>query len=103
MHIGGGTGPRLLGHVARWADGWMPISARSSFADRLALLDAACDRVGRDRSEIDVSVFGATTKPAGLANLFEEGVHRAVLTLDSHRRDDVLKQLDEWAPLLDTV
>ena len=65
IHIGGGAGPRLLGHVAEWADGWLPISARSSIADRLRRLDEACDRVGRDRTEIDVSVFGATTDPAG--------------------------------------
>jgi probable F420-dependent oxidoreductase len=101
IHIGGGAGPRLLGHVAEWADGWLPISARPSIADRLRRLDEACDRVGRDPSEIDVSVFGATTDPAGLANLFDEGVHRAVLTLPSHDRADTLRQLDEWAPLVD--
>ena len=103
MHIGGGAGPRLLGHVAEWGDGWMPISARASLVERLTRLDEACERVGRDRREIDVSVFGATVEAAGLSNLFEEGVHRAVLTLASHRRDDVLRQLDEWAPLIDVV
>ena len=103
VHVGGGAGPRLLGHVAEWADGWLPISARPSLASRLALLDEACERVGRDRSEIEVSVFGATTDPGGLANLFDEGVDRAVLTLPSHERGDVLRQLDEWAPILDRL
>lgn len=103
VHIGGGAGPRLLGNVARWADGWMPISARPSLASRLARLDDACAEAGRDRSEIDVSVFGATTDPAGLSNLFAEGVHRAVLTLPSHDRDDVLRHLDEWAELVDRI
>jgi probable F420-dependent oxidoreductase len=103
IHIGGGAGPRLLGHVAEWGDGWLPISARPSLAERLARLAEACDRVGRDRADIDVSVFGATTDPGGLANLFDEGVHRAVLTLPSHDRDDALRQLDEWAPLTDTI
>lgn len=103
VHIGGGAGSRLLGNVARWADGWMPISARPSLASRLARLDDACAEAGRDRSEIDVSVFGATTDPAGLSNLFAEGVHRAVLTLPSHDRDDVLRHLDEWAELVDRI
>ena len=103
VHIGGGAGPRLLGHVAEWADGWLPISARPSLASRLTLLDEACERNGRDRSEIDVSVFGATTDPGGLANLFDEGIDRAVLTLPSNDRDDVLRQLDEWAPILDRL
>ncbi len=103
VHVGGGAGPRLLGQVAEWADGWLPISARPSLASRLVLLDEACERVARDRSEIEVSVFGATTDPGGLANLFDEGVDRAVLTLPSHDRDDVLRQLDEWAPVLDRL
>lgn len=103
VHIGGGAGPRLLGEVAAWADGWMPISARPSFASRLALLDEACERAQRVRSEIEVSVFGATTDPGGLSNLFAEGVDRAVLTLPSHDRDGVLRHLDEWAAILDQL
>lgn len=103
IHIGGGAGPRLLGHVAAWADGWLPISARPSFASRLRLLDDACKRVERERSEVEVSVFGATTDAAGLSNLFAEGVDRAVLTLPSDDRDGVLRQLDEWAPIVDRV
>ena len=103
VHVGGGSGPRLLGHVAEWADGWLPISARPSLAGRLARLDEACAQVGRDRSEISVSVFGATTDAGGLANLFDEGVDRTVLTLPSNDHDDVLRQLDEWAPILDRL
>lgn len=103
VHIGGGAGPRVLDHVARWADGWLPISARPSLAGRLERLAEACERAERDRSDIEVSVFGATTDPGGLSNLFSEGIHRAVLTLDGERRYDVLRQLDDWAPLLDDV
>jgi probable F420-dependent oxidoreductase len=100
IHIGGGAGPRLLGHVAEWADGWMPISARPSLAERLRRLEEACARAERDRAEIDVSVFGATTDSGALANLFDEGVHRAVLTLPGHDRDGVIRQLDQWATAL---
>jgi probable F420-dependent oxidoreductase len=99
IHVGGGHGPRLLGEVAAWADGWMPISARPSLASRLGLLREACARIDRDPSEVQVSVFGATIDPAGLAALFAEGVHRAVLTLPTVERDAVLRQLDAWAPL----
>ncbi len=34
IHLGGGAGPRLLGEVAEWADGWLPISARTSLRSR---------------------------------------------------------------------
>lgn len=100
VSLGGGAGPRLLGEVARWADGWMPISARPSLASRLGLLREACDRIGRDVAEVEVSVFGATTSAAGLDTLFAEGVHRAVLTLPSDEPGDVLRHLDDWAPLV---
>jgi probable F420-dependent oxidoreductase len=56
IHLGGGAGPRLLGEVATWADGWMPVSARDSLASRLAKLREACDRVGRDVATVEVTV-----------------------------------------------
>ena len=77
--------------------------ARPPLASRLALLDEACERVGRDSEEISVSVFGATTDAGELSNLFGEGIHRAVLTLDGDERDDVLRQLDAWAPLVEGI
>lgn len=103
VHLGGGTGPRLLGEVAKWADGWMPISARSSLANRLQLLRQACDKVGRDAASVEVSVFGATTDADGLTNLFEEGISRAIFTLPPAGREEVLPLLDEWAAAKDTV
>jgi probable F420-dependent oxidoreductase len=100
IHLGGGTGPRLLGEVVKWADGWLPISARTSLRSRLQLLRDACDRTGRDPASVFVSVFGATTDPAGLETLANEGVHRAVLTSWASDRDGVLRDLDSWVPLL---
>ena len=101
IHLGGGAGPRLLGEVAAWADGWLPISARSSLRTRLDLLRDACERVGRDPTSVAVSVFGATDDPAGLATLSAEGVRRAVLTSWAPDRDGVLRDLDRWGPLVD--
>ena len=100
VHIGGGAGPRLLGEVAGWADGWMPVSARSSLAPRLAKLREACEIVGRDPSTVIVSVFGATTDPAGLENLHAEGVHRVALTIPACSPDDALRHLDAWSALV---
>jgi probable F420-dependent oxidoreductase len=100
IHLGGGAGPRLLGEVAKWADGWLPISARPSLRSRVDLLHEACEKVGRDPSSVRVSVFGATTDRAGLENLANEGVHRAVLTSWAPDRDGVLRDLDSWLPLL---
>lgn len=103
VSIGGGAGPRLLGEVATWADGWLPVSARSSFAERMQLLASACEKVDRDPSTVRVSVLGATTKPEGLANLFGEGIYRAVLTLPHTTPDEALRLLDDWAHVREAV
>lgn len=100
IHLGGGAGPRLLGEVAAWSDGWLPISARSSLRSRLDALRDACEKVGRDPLSVVVSVFGATSDAAGLASLSSEGVRRAVLTSWAPDRDGVLRDLDRWTPLV---
>ena len=100
VHLGGGAGPRLLGEMAAWADGWLPISARASLRSRLDAMSAACEGVGRDPASVIVSVFGATTNVSGLTSLAGEGVHRAVLTSWAGDRDGVLRDLDSWRPLI---
>ncbi len=100
VHLGGGAGPRLLGEVAAWADGWLPISARASLRSRLDAMHSVCEGVGRDPASVMVSVFGATTSAEGLTSLAAEGVHRAVLTSWAGDRDGVLRDLDSWVPLL---
>ncbi len=56
----GGTGPKkTIPLAAKWADQWnFPDYTwdLDLFKDRLALLDAECERIGRDRGEIEVSV-----------------------------------------------
>jgi probable F420-dependent oxidoreductase len=103
IHIGGGIGPRLMGEVATWGDGWLPISARTSLASRLQVLHEACERVERDPLSLHISVFGATTDADGLTNLFSEGITRAVLTLPSADREVVLPLLDQWANVREKV
>ena len=100
VHLGGGAGPRLLGEMAAWADGWLPISGRASLRSRLDVMSAACEGVGRDPASVIVSVFGATNSVSGLTSLAGEGVHRAVLTSWAGDRDGVLRDLDSWLPLI---
>jgi probable F420-dependent oxidoreductase len=101
--LGGGWGPVLFDAIARYGDGWMPISARSSLADRLEPLRRRFEEVGRDPASIRVSVMGATADPAGLVALGSEGVERAVLTVWSEDRDEILRTLDEYASVADRL
>lgn len=95
--LGGGWGPVLFDAVARYADGWMPITARHSIADRLEPLRRRFEAAGRDPDDIEIAVMGATVDPGGLRALGAEGVQRAVLTVWTEDRDQVLRTLDEYA------
>lgn len=101
--LGGGWGPKLFAHLCRWADGWMPISARPSLTSRLELLHRAAEEHGRDPASISVTVMGAVEDPAGLANLGDEGVDRAVLTIWTEDPDEVLRELDRLAAIKDRL
>ena len=50
----GGKGDRLLGLVAERADGWNTCWAwtPADYRERLAVLEAACERVGRDPASV---------------------------------------------------
>lgn len=54
----GGRGDRLLGVVARHADGWNMVWAATpdSYRERLGVLGAACERVGRDPASVTRSL-----------------------------------------------
>lgn len=97
--LGGGWGPKLLRHLCEWADGWMPISGRASLRSRLDLVRAAADDVGRDPTTIGITVMGAIEDAPGLAALGQEGVDRAVLTIWSEDRDEILSELDRFADI----
>jgi probable F420-dependent oxidoreductase len=101
--LGGGTGPVLFDAIARYGDGWMPISGRASLADRLAPLRRKWLENGRPPEDLQVIVAGATTDPRGLANLGREGVGRALLTVWEESRDAILHKLDEFAGVLQQV
>jgi probable F420-dependent oxidoreductase len=56
----GGKGDRMLGVVARHADEWNMWSDPDVLAERRAVLDAHCERLGRDPAEIATSTQALT-------------------------------------------
>src|SRR5919198_2590808 len=79
----GGSGDRLLGVVARAADGWNTCWAITPerYDERLAVLEAACDKAGRPAGEVQRSL--------------------GLLTLIGRDPDDLVerwRRLRAWAP-----
>jgi F420-dependent oxidoreductase-like protein len=56
----GGKGDRMLGVVARHADQWNMWSDPAALAERRSVLDAHCERIGRDPAEIATSTQAVT-------------------------------------------
>jgi F420-dependent oxidoreductase-like protein len=66
--IGGSGEKRTLPLVARWAQHWNAGGPSvDEFRAKLDKLDDACARVGRDRSEIEISIFVVDHRPAAIA------------------------------------
>lgn len=113
----GGTGDRLLGLVARCADGWNTAWRRTpaAYRERVTVLHAACEGLGRDPASVALSVglYALVGEDAAdLSRRFERlrrlsppGV-LADASLDEWRRGrlvgtvaEVREQLAEWAAL----
>ena len=112
----GGQGDRLLDVVARSANGWNTawLLTPETYAERLQVLHAACERAGRDPATITLSVGQFSLLGEDAADLARRFQHLRETTpgglggasLDEWRRgrlvgtvDDVRGQLDAWAGL----
>ncbi|MGH1504345.1 MAG: LLM class F420-dependent oxidoreductase [Acidimicrobiales bacterium] len=101
--LGGAAGPRTARDIAEFCDGWMPIGGRHALDAGIGEIRSACEAIGRDPQTVELGVFGAPPDPAKIADLAEQGVTRAVLGLSQGSRDEVLADLDRFAPLLAEV
>lgn len=99
--------PILIGASSKWAveriveyaDGWLPIMT-PDFDERLAEIYALCDKRGRNRDEIDTSVFGMIQDKGTLERLKAQGVNRVILSLPTVAEDEALGVMDGYAELV---
>ena len=99
VFIGGSGGPRLMDHVAEFADGWLPIGG-AGIRRALDELRAACDRHQRDPADVAIIPFGTLPDEGKLGYYAEMGVGETVLRLPSAGRDEVLSVLDDYTRFL---
>ena len=65
-----------------------------------AFLHQMADKAGRDRRTLSTSVFRAPADKAALKEYEAAGIDRAVLEIPDQSRDEILRVLDSYAPLL---
>lgn len=101
IHVGG-VFPGAMKRAVAYADGWIPIGARGSedLDQQLVALDAACVEAGRDRSEIEVSMYGTPPSPDKIAEWEQLGVHRVVFMPPALPPEEMTRQIDKFAELI---
>jgi len=86
--------------VVDYADGWMPITGACDLEERLALLARLCEQKGRDRKEINVTLFGSPAGQAEIDQLAKLGVDRVLLPLPTEDEGRILERLDRYQSLI---
>ena len=92
----------LIADGARFCTALEPFDADRAAAslEQLARLHRIAREKGRDPKTISTSVFRAPPDKATLTEYEEAGIDRAVLEIPDESRDDILRVLDRYAPLL---
>jgi probable F420-dependent oxidoreductase len=91
----GGSGPKILERVVRYADGWMP--NRGDVIERIPELRELARAAGR--GQIPVSYFPQST--AGeIERLAEAGVERCIYYVPPDGRDQALAKLEELGRMI---
>ena len=97
----GGETDHTLKRVVDFCDGWFP-RARGGWEPKRAVarLRQAAEAAGRDPASLSITVFAAPADEAALAAYREAGIQRVLLEVPDSNRDDVLRVLDRYAPLV---
>jgi alkanesulfonate monooxygenase SsuD/methylene tetrahydromethanopterin reductase-like flavin-dependent oxidoreductase (luciferase family) len=90
-----------LRRVVEYRDGWFPRPGRGyEIREQLARLHRMAEEKGRDPKTLSTSVFRAPPDQTALREYEEAGIDRAVLEIPDESRDEILRVLDRYAPLL---
>lgn len=97
----GGETDHTLRRVVEYCDGWLP-RFRPDFDAKVqvARLRRAAEAAGRDFAALSITVFRPPADAATLAGFREAGIQRVLLEVPDLGRDEILRVLDGYAPLL---
>jgi len=97
----GGETDYTLRRVVEYCDGWFPRPGRGwDIVEQLGRLRKMADAKGRDPKTLSTWVFRAPPDKAKLAEYAAAGVDHAILEIPDESRDEILRVLDRYAPLL---
>ncbi|HZU89940.1 MAG TPA: LLM class F420-dependent oxidoreductase [Stellaceae bacterium] len=96
----GGESDYTLRRIVEYCDGWIPRPV-AGFTPKGAVerLHQFASSAGRDPRSLKISVFRAPADRRVLAEYREAGIDEALLEVPDMSRDDILRLLDDYAPL----
>ena len=87
--------------VVEYCDGWFPRPGRGwDIVEQLGRLRKMADEKGRNPKTLSTWVFRAPPDKAKLAEYAAAGVDHAILEIPDESRDEILRVIDRYAPLL---
>jgi probable F420-dependent oxidoreductase len=100
----GGESDHTLKRVIDYCDGWFP-RGRGGFdvVNGVKRLHEMARAAGRDPASLSVTVFGAPTDAKVLNGFRDAGIQRALLQVPDLSRDEILRHLDQHAPLVKEI
>jgi alkanesulfonate monooxygenase SsuD/methylene tetrahydromethanopterin reductase-like flavin-dependent oxidoreductase (luciferase family) len=95
----GGETDHTLRRIIEYCDGWLPRPRGFDPVQGIERLHRMASEKKRDPKTLSVTVFGAPADSAVLASYAKSGIDGALLAIPDVSRDEILRQLDQWAPL----
>lgn len=97
----GGETDHTLRRVVEYCDGWFPRPTHGFDPEEgMARLHRIAEEAGRDPKTLTVTVFRLPTDPAEVDRYRAAGIERGLIQFTGLKRDQILQNLDEFAPLL---
>jgi probable F420-dependent oxidoreductase len=93
----GGAFPWAARRAVRYGDGWYPNAAAGNPEEYMPAFRKMAQEAGRDPASLPVTIGGAPDDADKLKRFRDLGAVRAVVTLMSETRDQLLPTLDRWA------
>jgi alkanesulfonate monooxygenase SsuD/methylene tetrahydromethanopterin reductase-like flavin-dependent oxidoreductase (luciferase family) len=96
----GGESDHTLKRVVEFCDGWFP-RPRGNWEPKGAVerLNKAAAAAGRDPKTLSITVFAAPADQGKLKPYREAGIQRVLFAVPDGTRDEILRALDQAAPL----
>jgi len=100
----GGETDYTLRRIVDYCDGWIPRPV-GGFTPReaKARLARMAETMGRDPAKLSITVFRAPADKAVLADYRAAGIEAALLEIPDLGRDEILRLLDQYAPLTEAA